>query len=114
MTGLLSHGFKQQRAAGDRLGMALRDGKAHKQRAAVVDQGSVLGHHVATMGITSGKTGPTPLILQFVEGIFRIGTVPIVLGSRSYFLRVSLILPVSFIIKESKVDSLFPYVREAT
>jgi hypothetical protein len=38
MTGLFSHGFKQQRTAGDRLGMALRDSKPRKQRPQVADQ----------------------------------------------------------------------------
>jgi hypothetical protein len=82
MPGFGGDGIKEQGAAGDGFTMALGISQTDKQVPPVVNQGNSLGHQPTALEITSCKSGPAPLVLQFVKVIFAIAAIPIKLAER--------------------------------
>ena len=53
-------------------------GQAHKQAPPVVDHGHRARRQLAAMQIVRGEATPAPLVLEFVEGVLRVGPVTVV------------------------------------
>jgi hypothetical protein len=63
---------QQQWPAGNRLAIVVRVSQANEQAPPIVNQRNHSGEQPATLQVASRKTAPTPLVLQFVEGVFDI------------------------------------------
>ena len=71
---------RQQRPAGDRLAVMVGVAEESEQAPPVANQGDKAGHDLAVLQVAGGEAGPTPLVIQFVEGVLAGGPVAVDLG----------------------------------
>jgi len=77
VSGLPGNAMEEQGTAGDCLGMFFGLGQANKQVPPVVDQGNEAAGQAAALEISGSVAAPAPLVLEFVETIFAIGTIAV-------------------------------------
>jgi hypothetical protein len=73
---------EQQRPGGDRLAMMFGIGQAGEQAPPIVRQRHDAGEQPATRQVLCRETAPTPLVLQFIEHVFTVGSIAIQLPQR--------------------------------
>src|ERR1035438_6027325 len=74
-----SYAVQRQRSRSYGLSVLVRDSQTHIDRPPVVDERRDTRHHLASLPVVGGETGPCPLVLQLVEVVFRVPAVPVVL-----------------------------------
>ena len=87
VAGLRSNAMQQQGPTGNGLEMFVGLRQSYKQGPPVINECHHAGHHLAARQILSGKAAPSPLILQFVKVVLRVGAVTIQLRQRQYRVR---------------------------
>jgi len=65
--------------------MLVRMDQAGKEQPPVVDQGHQAAHNPAALKILGSEPSPPPLVLQFIEAVFAVATIPVMLGNRKQF-----------------------------
>src|SRR6202023_355291 len=77
MVGLSTNRLQQQWATGDRLAVMVRIGQTHEQVPPVEDEGENACHDPAARQVVGGKSAPAPVVLQLVEAVLTISSVPV-------------------------------------
>lgn len=85
MGGRTSHRGHQPGPAGHRFKAGFRIGQAHEQAPPVVDQCHRACRQLAAVQVMGGEATPAPLVLELVEGVLRIGPIPVELAQREDF-----------------------------
>jgi len=75
--GLAGRPEELARAHAQRLVMLAGLEQAVVERPPVVGQRGLMGGVLAGSMVVGGEAGPAPLVLEFVEGVFRVTTLPI-------------------------------------
>jgi hypothetical protein len=73
---------QQQRPTGDRLAMMLGIGQAGEQAPPIVSQGDDPSEQPATRQVLCREAAPAPLVFQFIENVFTVGSIAIQLTQR--------------------------------
>ena len=84
VAGLARNPVQKKRPAGDRLAVVIGVRQTHEQAPPVVDQANQAGHVLAALQILRREAAPAPLVLQLVEAVLRVRTVPIELRHRQH------------------------------
>ena len=82
VTDRLAHGREQQRAAGDGLQASFGMRSTAVPAPPVVDQRTRPRHRLAAVDVLRSEAAQTPLVLQLVKGVLRIGPVTVELPDR--------------------------------
>ena len=78
--GLGADGVKQQRTAGNAFQVFIRKGQPQEDRPPVVNLSHDASGDLTTSEVLGGEAAPAPLILEFIEPIFGIGSIPVMLS----------------------------------